>query len=139
MSCAVVPLLSGAAEKQEVPTEPLDLLAIVSSGSPETQMMAMVLSTQAKRHGAEVHILLCDAAGDLALKSSESPPMKPISKGPKDLLTSLMQEGVAVEVCALFLPNRNLDASDLLDGVTVAAPPEIGARIVDPQARVLTF
>ena len=44
MSCAVVPLLSGAAEKQEVPTEPLDLLA------------------------------------------------------------SLMQEGVAVEVCALFLP-----------------------------------
>jgi hypothetical protein len=45
-----------------------DSMVILSSDSLQTQGMAMVLSNSMAKSGTKVSILLCDAAGDLALK-----------------------------------------------------------------------
>jgi hypothetical protein len=49
-----------------------EVLVYLTSGSTQTQGMAMVLSGQMVQQRANVHLLLCDEAGDLALEASDS-------------------------------------------------------------------
>ncbi|HCE72440.1 MAG TPA: hypothetical protein DET67_15155, partial [Ruegeria sp.] len=47
--------------------------------------------------------------------------------------------GATVEVCAIYLPGRGADGSVLLEGVGVASPAEMAARLMASDTRVLSF
>ncbi len=121
---------------------PERMLTIVTAADIETQGMALVLSNQALAAGAGLRVLLCGPAGDLALKAAPAAATEAITpKGMsvRDLLEAAMAKGAAVEVCAIYLPNRSLNAEALMDGVTVAKPPAIAAEMLDPSVRLATF
>ncbi|KCZ60691.1 hypothetical protein HY36_17375 [Hyphomonas atlantica] len=118
------------------------MLTIITSADPETQLMALVLTRSAMEAGERPHILLCSAGGDLALKdapASATAPLQPKGASPQGLLKMLMSGGVGVEVCAIYLPNRPFGAEALLDGVGVAKPEDMGARIAAPGETILSF
>ncbi|WP_458700608.1 hypothetical protein ACKGJI_00470 [Sulfurospirillum sp. 1307] len=119
------------------------LNVIVTSAEPQTQMMAMVLSTMAiKKHKKMVNITLCGPAGDLAVKGMKSTPIKrPDGKSPtpKMALKGLIKAGAKVQVCPLYLPNAGKDKSVLLDGITVAKPPMVAAKLLNDDFNNLTF
>ncbi|AXI99449.1 putative peroxiredoxin [Cyclonatronum proteinivorum] len=120
--------------------ETKELFVVLTSANAETQMMALVLATQSFNQDVPVRILLCSEAGDLALKDSESPAFKPADRSPKQLLMNLMNNGVTVEVCGIYLPNReHLSADDLLEGVGTARPPEVAAYMKQPHIRYFSF
>lgn len=50
---------------------------LLNAQSPMTQGMAMVLVNQMQEQGAQVDILLCDHAGELALKGAGGEALKP--------------------------------------------------------------
>jgi hypothetical protein len=119
-----------------------EMLTIITSADPETQLMALVLTRSAMEAGERPHILLCSAGGDLALKdapASATAPLQPKGASPQGLLKILMSGGVGVEVCAIYLPNRPFGAEALLDGVGVAKPEDMGARIAAPGETILSF
>lgn len=116
-----------------------EVLVILSSDSLQTQGMAMVLSNTMAQQGAKVNLLLCDQAGDLALKSYEAPVLKPKDVTPGQMLRSLLKQGGQAKVCALYLPNSPYGKDDLIDGVGVAMPPEIAGQMLNPKIRTFTF
>ena len=93
----------------------------------------------ADRQKATVRVLLCGPAGQLALKAYEPPALKPRYVTPKQMMTGLIKGGATVEVCALFLPNADKTPADLIDGVTVAKPPEVAAYMMKPGVRAFGF
>ena len=111
----------------------------VTSADNQAQGMAMVLAGQMAEQKAAVRILLCGPAGQLALKTYEPAPLKPKNASPKQMMTGLMKAGATVEVCALFLPNADKAATDLIEGVAVAKPPEVAAYMVKPGVRAFGF
>lgn len=115
-----------------------DVLVYVTSGNTQTQGMAMVLTGQMVQQKAKVHLLLCDEAGDLALTVSDSEPLKPMNKSPAELLDNLMQQGVTVEVCALYLPNKDGEAA-LKPGIQAAKPPVIAAKLLNSDVKTFSF
>jgi len=114
-------------------------LVMLTSGNVQTQGMALVLATEAQRQGTKVRVLLCDEAGKLALKDFTPSTLKPREVTPKQMLQGLMQNGAQVQVCALFLPNSDKTAADLIDGITAATPPEIVKLLNDDDTRLLSF
>lgn len=118
---------------------PAELLVALNSADLQTQGFAFVLAGQALEQKAHVRVLLCSAAGQLAVSAKESAPLKPKNVSPKQMLQGLMKKGAQVEVCALFLPNNDLKPTDLLEGVSVAKPAEIAAHLMKPAVRMLTF
>jgi len=111
----------------------------VTSADNQAQGMAMVLATQMAEQKAAVRILLCGPAGQLALKTYEPAALKPRNVTPKQMMTGLIKGGATVEVCALFLPNADKAPADLIEGVTVAKPPEVAAYMVKPGVRAFGF
>ena len=122
---------------------PDKLVTGVTSPEPQTQLMAMVLTMQAVKAGAKGHILLCGPAGDLGLKeapASATAPQPPRGMSPQGLMQQIMSmTGTAVEVCAIYLPKKDAGPDVLLDGVGVARPPEMAARLMADDTRVLSF
>ena len=121
---------------------PPTVVTILTAPEPQTQLMAMVLTLQAIEQGANARILLCGPAGDLALAAppdSATAPQEPQGASPQGLMQRIMQAGVPVAVCALYLPNAGLEASALLDGVTAARPPEMAGHLLDDNVRLLSF
>ncbi len=116
-----------------------EVLVILSSDSLQTQGMAMVLSNTMAEKGAKVNVLLCDKAGDMALKSYEAPALKPKDVTPGQMLRGLLKNGGEAKVCALYLPNSDYDEDDLIDGVGVAMPPEMADQMLNPGMRTFTF
>lgn len=112
---------------------------IVTSPDAQTQMMAMVLSTQSMKKGADVSVLLCGPGGDLALKGSKGTVFMPIKKSPQMLLKGLIKKGVEVQVCPLYLPAKGLNIKALVDGVTKAKPPVVAAGMIKEYTEVVTF
>jgi predicted peroxiredoxin len=112
---------------------------VLTSEDAETQMMVMVLATQSVNKDVPVSVLLCSSAGLMAIKGEESPTFAPPNRSPKQLLVSLIERGVEVNVCGIFLPNRNFSQTDLLDGVGVASPPDIAEHMRKPNVRFFTF
>ena len=78
---------------------------IVNSASTMSQGVALVLATQMQEQGGQVHILLCDKAGDLALKGAGGEALKPKNVTPAQMLDGAMKKGATASVCALYLPN----------------------------------
>lgn len=121
---------------------PATLVTVVTAPEPQTQLMAMVLTLQAIQQGAEARVLLCGPGGDLGLADppeSAVAGQEPQGASPQGLLRRLIEAGVPVEVCALYLPNAGLAAEALLDGVTPAEPPAMAAHLIAPNVRLLTF
>ncbi|AQU83660.1 MAG: hypothetical protein JJT87_06650 [Halomonas sp.] len=121
-------------------------LIVLTSSSVQTQSMAMILGNAMRQQGTDLHILLCDAAGDLAVEGFMSeeavntPPSNPAGEvKPEGMLKMLMGEGVGVEVCAIYLPNTDYTEEELLDGVGVAAPGAIAEMMRDPAIPVYSF
>lgn len=113
---------------------------ILNSESRMTQGIALVLTNQKLEQGAEVNVLLCDEAGDLALKEApEAEPLKPNDVTPEQLLMAAMSRGAKVEVCALYLPNQGKQASDLKEGVSPAQPPAIASELLQADRRVFVY
>lgn len=121
-------------------------LVIVTSDAIKTQSMALILSNAMRQQGTDLHLLLCDAAGDLAVNGYASdapintPPGHPMEKlAPEGVLKMLMGEGVTVDVCAIYLPNNEHGEDDLLEGVGVAAPGPMAQMMRDPAIPVFEF
>lgn len=118
------------------------LLTVLTSADPQTQLMALILTDVALQKGAHSHILLCSSAGDLALKAppvSATAPLAPKGMSPQGLLNRLIQSGAKVDVCAIYLPNRSLEKTVLLDGVGVATPSEFADLILLDGIKQLNF
>ncbi|SFM53469.1 hypothetical protein [Marinobacter pelagius] len=131
-----VPFVAQADNHKETVDE---VLVILSSDSLQTQGMAMVLSNTMAEKGAKVNVLLCDKAGDLALKSYEAEPLKPKNVTPGQMLRGLLKNGGSAKVCALYLPNSENTKDDLIEGVGVAMPPEMAGQMLNPAMRTFTF
>jgi len=117
--------------------QPVTVILTAQSGM--TQGMAMVLANQMQAQGAQVDILLCDQAGDLALQEHAGEPLKPNDVTPAQLLGAAMQKGASVSVCALYLPNTGHAPDQLKDGVGVAMPDAMAAAMLQPERRVFSF
>lgn len=130
-------VLSTAAVANENSAKGLNVLVTVKEA--QTQMMAMVLSTMALKQNKEVNVTLCSDAGDLAVKGMESPTLKPQDKSPKMLLEGLIKQGAKVQVCPLYLPNASKDESVLLEGITVAKPAEVAAKLLDKDYQNISY
>ncbi len=130
----VMPQQSHAADD-----ETKGLFVVVTTADAQTQMMAMVLSTQTVNQGKSVRMLLCGPAGELAVKNSKQTMLKPLDKSPQMLLQGLIKNGVTVEVCPLFLPNKGADASVLIEGVSVAKPPVVAQNLREEGVKLFTF
>lgn len=115
------------------------VLITLTSAEQQTRGMAMVLGNTMQAQGAEVSVLLCDSAGDMALKEQQSAPLKPKNVTPEQLMQKLMAGGGNVQVCALYLPNKGVQADSLLDGVTAAKPPVMAKALTDTGTRVFSF
>lgn len=120
-----------------------NIVTIVTSQNAETQLMAMVLTMQAVQQGANAHILLCGDAGDMALKDAPktvTAPQKPKGMSPQKLMKLILEKTkTKVEVCALYLPNKDMKPSELLDGITAANPQKMGKRLLVDNVRILSF
>ncbi len=120
-----------------------NIVTIVTSSHAQTQLMAMVLTMQAVKQGANAHILLCGDAGDMALKDAPktvTAPQKPKGMSPQKLMKLIMEKTkTKVEVCALYLPNKDMKASELIDGITAANPQKMGQRLLVDNVRILSF
>ena len=116
-----------------------EVLVILASDSLQTQGMAMVLASTMARQGAKVNVLLCDKAGDLALKNDKAQALKPKDLTPGQMLRGLREQGAVVRVCALYLPNSAHGKEDLIEGVQVGMPAEIAGQMLDPRMRTFTF
>ncbi|TVQ64852.1 MAG: hypothetical protein EA360_11365 [Balneolaceae bacterium] len=115
------------------------LFLFLTTADAETQMMALILATQSANQDVPVRILLCSDAGDLALAGSESPSFAPANRSPKQLLLGLLERGVRVDVCGIYLPNREETDLDLLDGIGIASPPEVASFMKNPGVRFFSF
>lgn len=119
------------------------LVTIVTAPEPQTQLMAMVLTMNAVAAGADARILLCGPAGDIALREAPETAtagQPPRGASPQGLMLQMMeQHGVGVQVCAIYLPGKEADASILLEGVTAAAPDAMAAELMADGTTVLSF
>ena len=116
------------------------LAVVITSENEQAQMMAMVLSLQTiKTHGKEAHITLCGPAGNLALRSTVTKPMKPMDASPSMMLKKLIQLGAKVELCPLYLPNKPGSDNALIEGITVAKPVEVAERLLNSNFKNLTY
>lgn len=116
-----------------------DLFVNIHSGQAMAQGAGLVLAGQALAQKAQVRVLLCDAAGDIALVGHHMPALKPRNVTPQQMLQGLIKEGAKVEVCALYLPNTGKQASDLMPGVTTAQPADVAAHLLKPNVKTLGF
>ncbi|AMC99811.1 hypothetical protein [Halomonas chromatireducens] len=121
-------------------------LVILTSDSLQTQAMAMILSNAMQQQGADLSILLCDAAGDLAVEGYASaepvntPPENPAGQvTPEGILQMLITNGAQVDVCAIYLPNSEHEQADLREGVGVAAPGPMAEMMRDSTIPVFSF
>lgn len=134
-------LISGGANA--VASDKSKLVTIVTSADAQTQLMAMVLTLQSVKRGADAHILLCGPAGDMALKDapeSAVSPQKPKGMSPQGLMNTILERtGTTAEVCAIYLPNAGISESDLVNGVTAANPQVMAARLIADDTRILSF
>jgi predicted peroxiredoxin len=139
---ALAMLVAVAAISGPAKADDTKLVTIVGTAEPQTQLMSMVLSMQSLQQGASVYILLCGPGGDLALKdapASATAPQKPKGMSPQALMQKIIAAGGTVEVCAIYLPNKGVGAEALIDGVGMAKPPAMAARLLADDTRIMSF
>ena len=129
-------LLSGVAQAQ---AQAQELFVNIHSGNAMAQGAGLVLAGQALEQKASVRVLLCDAAGDMAVAGKQGPKLKPRDVTTQQMLQGVIKAGAKVEVCALYLPNTGLKASDLIEGVQPAKPSDVAAHLLKPGVNTLAF
>lgn len=129
---ATLALAAGASQAEE-------LFVNIHSGNAMAQGAGLVLAGQALEQKAGVRVLLCDAAGDIALAGRQMPTLKPRDVTPQQMLQGLIKGGARVEVCALYLPNTGRKPGDLIEGVTPAKPADVAAHLLKPGVQTLAF
>lgn len=129
---ATLVLATGASQAAE-------LFVNIHSGNAMAQGAGLVLAGQALEQKAGVRVLLCDAAGDIALAGRQMPALKPRDVTPQQMLQGLIKGGAKVEVCALYLPNTDRQPGDLIEGVTPAKPADVAAHLLKPGVQTLAF
>ncbi len=112
---------------------------IVNSEGTMAQGAAMVLANKMLEQGDNVSILLCDKAGDLALKSNTGKALKPANVTPGQMLDGAMKKGAKVSVCALYLPNSGHAADSLKENITPAKPDAMAKQMTEPNRKVFSF
>merc|ERR1711879_675931 len=112
-----------------------NMFIVVTTDDPITQLMSMVLATQTSKKGATVDVLLCGEAGSLAVKNSPEVLLKPKNISPQMLL----QNGVSVEICPPYLPNKEKTTADLIDGVAVAKPSQVADKLLHKDTQILSY
>jgi len=122
-----------------LPDEDCELFLVLTTADTQTQLMALELTTQLTQDQQSVQILLCGAAGDIAFNGSEEVILKPINKSPRMILKSLIESGVTVQVCSLYMPNKGISAEELIDGVTQAKSPLVAKMLLEHGVKVVTF
>ena len=132
LAIAVALMLATAVQAQS-------LFVNIHSGHAMAQGAGLVLAGQALEQKAEVRVLLCDAAANIALTGQDMPSLKPRNVTPQQMLQGLIKGGAKVEVCALYLPNSGKQASDLIAGVTPAKPADVAAHLLKPGVQTLAF
>jgi len=132
LALAAALLLATAAQAQS-------LFVNIHSGQVMAQGAGLVLAGQALEQKAEVRVLLCDAAADMAVVGKQMPSLKPRNATPQQMLQGLIKGGAKVEVCALYLPNTGKQASDLISGVTPAKPADVASHLLKPGVQTLAF
>ncbi|MEX5730023.1 putative peroxiredoxin [Rhodovulum iodosum] len=118
------------------------LVNVVTAENPQTQLMSMVLTLQALQQGANVRVMLCGPAADIALK--EAPESATAGQPPKDMspqgaLMAAIKAGAKAEVCAIYLPGKGATPEALIEGVTVAEPPAMAKALMHRSTRVWSF
>jgi intracellular sulfur oxidation DsrE/DsrF family protein len=139
---AAVTMLTATLAAPALADEDRSLVTVVTAAEPQTQLMAMVLTTQAVEQGHEVRMLLCGPAGDIALTDAPETaiaPQPPRDASPQGMLQALIERGVTVEVCAIYLPGMGADESALIDGVGVAQPPAMAGAMLAENTIVWSF
>ncbi len=119
-----------------------NMVTILTSEEPQTQLMSMVLTMQSMQAGAGAYVLLCGPAGDLALKDAPeaaTAPQPPKGMSPQLLMQKIMEQGATVEVCAIYLPGKGVSQDALLDGIGAAKPPAVAKRLLDDGTRIMSF
>ena len=101
--------------------------------------LTRLLATQTMKKGATVNILLCGEAGSLAVKNSPEILLKPNDKSPQMLVKNLIQNGVNVELCPPYLPNKEKNTSDLIAGVSVAKPSMVADKLLHENTKILSY
>jgi predicted peroxiredoxin len=91
------------------------------------------------KKGAKVDILLCGDAGLLAIKDCEQVLLKPQNKSPQMMLKDLIQNGVNVELCPIYLSNSEKSVSNLIDGVSVAKPDRVADKLLREDTKILSY
>ena len=135
-AAVTAPALPAAADEAKT------LVTLITAAEPQSQLMGMVLTMAAMQQGATAHVLLCGPAGDIALREAPetaTAPQPPRGASPQGLMQAIMAEGATVEVCAIYLPGRGEGPEVLIDGVSVAQPPAMAARLLAEDARILSF
>ena len=134
---------ASAQETRQIRKSVPPLLVLVTSDNAQVQLMSMVLTMQSAQQGAATRVLLCGAAGDMALRDAPKsvttgqPPMNMSAQG---LMKTVMEKtDTKVEVCAIYLPGKALDQSALIDGVTAADPADIAKMMVDRGTKIASF
>jgi len=134
----LVTLVAPAAQAEEAK----QMVTILTSEEPQTQLMSMVLTMQSMQAGAGAYVLLCGPAGDLALKqapASATAPQPPKGMSPQLLMQKIMEQGATVEVCAIYLPGKGVAQDALLDGIGAAKPPVVARRLLADDTRIMSF
>lgn len=116
-----------------------ELFVNIHSGNAMAQGAGLAIATNALEQKATVRVLLCDAAGDIALVGKELPKLKPRDVTTQQILQGVIKAGAKVEVCALYLPNTGKKATDLIPGVTAAQPADVAAYLLKPNVNTLAF
>lgn len=116
-----------------------ELFVNIHSGNAMAQGAGLAIATNALEQKATVRVLLCDAAGDIALVGKELPKLKPRDVTTQQILQGVIKAGAKVELCALYLPNTGLKPTDLIPGVTPAKPADVAAHLLKPGVNSLAF
>jgi|GEM_PF-1997842 len=116
-----------------------NLLIIVTTDDPITQLMSMVLADRSMEKGATVDILLCGSAGSLAVKDSAEVFLKPRNTSPQMMLKNLIRNNVNVELCPLYLSNSEKSVPNLIDGVSVANPTRVADKLLREDTKILSY
>ena len=139
LGVVAVPSAAATAEQRNIPQT---VLTVITSPDPQTQLMALTLTKASVQKGAQAQILLCGAAGALALNNPPPQmiePLAPKGASPHGFLRAMLDEGMTIEVCAIYLPNLKAGKEVLLSGVGVAKPDAIADAILAENQKILSF
>ena len=116
------------------------ILSLLSAESAESQAFSLILANQMQGGGNAVEVLLCGQAGDIVLKTAPAAQMAPVTPqgaSVKALAERFLKQGGKISVCAIYLPNRKLTPDALIEGVAVANPKDMAAKVTNPAIRVI--